>query len=399
MSLWSWLLNTAIFLNVWSRSALAGWTNDTWYYTLGSKCKSMDYAGFAVHPLDYCVNAESEDYHGIYSYTYECIESTPSSNSTDTDTDTDTDTVVYLNNSILYTFYWARDCIGDSAFNDTVNITGELITINCYEDTVCDVANETVLSRLESNPKGCYTSTSDANWLMVAHVTDYCLCQNVSIESDVHCHNFSVDEWGQNVTSDTNFFLYSFKFINITDSWFQLDFTYNASEWANVTINGSNATATATLNFSTINSKLPAMDIDSAVLICFNEVDEATDMVYHSDDDGNLSVAEMVDLYFSEYAKDDISCLGRVCDENGIYWVEYEDVNTSLPADEWCSMNGTYGGYDSETTVEAGCDKETKDFTIVECPGSEAPRRWGMTGILLAAGHLILVELLQCVWR
>lgn len=378
----------------------------------------MDYSGFPIYPLDYCVNGASEDYHGNFSYSYECIEDDDSSSG-------------YLNDSIRYTFYWALDCIGTSAFNDTIDLTDGL-SINCDVDVECEVANETVISPKSTGTNTCKHDTDDGNWETVAHAVDFCLCQNVSTSDEVTFYNFTDDLWSDitelwsngTITDFDFFYFFNDTFYEYTDSWSLTDSPTTSptnspsSDIPTKTPTNSPTTAEPTgsysptkmpttyqiLNFTAIQSFLPSVEVEDAVYIVIDgntslnsslngnkSVTASVDLIFmNTSNSSNVSIASSEDFSFAlflqnEY-KDETHCLGRVCDEkDGIYWVRYNDVDTTQSMEDWCPLNGTEGADSSEQTVDTGCNKKNKEYTIVECPDLDGADSLCPIALIMAA--------------
>ena len=119
------------------------------------------------------------------------------------------------------------------------------------------------------------------------------------------------------------------------------------------------------------------------MLLCIDGHDHnSTDLIFY-DDKGNsssLTAANFsIESFIDEMFPDEINCLGRVCDD-GIYWTEYDNINRSLPQSEWCNLTafseGNVDFYDQ--TVTTGCDKSSKEYTIVECPDLSGVERIGI---------------------
>ena len=74
--------------------------------------------------------------------------------------------------------------------------------------------------------------------------------------------------------------------------------------------------------------------------------------------------------------KNETFCSNYLCDEDGIWWVEYYFVDTTKPQSEWCatSMKKVYElndttNIDPTLIIPAGCDKKSGQWTeIAYCP-------------------------------
>merc|ERR1711971_501461 len=68
-------------------------------------------------------------------------------------------------------------------------------------------------------------------------------------------------------------------------------------------------------------------------------------------------------------------CTAKICDEDGIYEVVFDDVNTSLPSNKWCNLDISDANFTDSDSVDilylAGCDEEKEQWVDIFCPDQD----------------------------
>lgn len=286
-------------------------------------------------PIDVCTNSYSTRYQGTYSEKYICNEK---------------------GDAINATVFWGHECLGRTVINE---ILFDLKTqTECYNYTYtfqewCDWYGDTS----DGCPNKTTTESPSWNWNSTNHEWNISFPSGTTVYDNrtvvmQECYNWT---WSGYIEFNCDQSLPECPFMNYT-------YLEPLPEQRECTKEKSEA------NWHTQNHVVQQC-------VCHE-----SDYYYEDNDYWNRIDLEQNETFCSNY----------LCDEEGLWFVEYNFVDITKPTTEWClssmdQVNDAIDGDGNETDINAalyysaGCDKGSEYFMEVGyCPGDDAIMQYSM---------------------
>ena len=289
--------------------------------------------------MDVCSNSYSTKYQGTYSEKYICNEE---------------------GTAINTTIYWGHDCIGQ---NDKPAFTTKVLD---YETTTY-----------------CYNETWDWDTWNYWY-GDYNYNYNTTTTTTTTTTTSPIDVDIQNVTITPTGF---------DDDTFIVTYCYNTSYVGYLQFNCDKSLPICPHTNYTYLEPLPEereCEKDKSKANWETEIEVVNqclcyDQNYYYDwDTGDFQWLDENATFCSNY----------LCDEDGIWYVEYDFVNTSRPKNEWCASTMDYVNETDGTVYEyipSGCDRDLGQWMVMEyCPDDDS--KANMSQYLIA----LILSLICC---